>query len=490
MTKLTSEAEDSPLASSGTETLPVELTSSEVPAQASAPGRFDGLLSFLSRRLGLDRAIVFTLLGRGWSSLAGLSTLILIAHFLTPAEQGYYYTFNSLVMLQLVFELGFSFVIMQNASHEVAHLTLASDGAITGPERSHGRLASVLQRSIRWYSLAAVLMGSVLMPLGIVFFRYRARPGSGSVHWLLPWCLVVIASSCMFQIDPNFSFLEGCGYVSNVARMRLAQAVFGALLGWSAMLLHHGLFAPACIIFGQAIVGLAFLFSRRGLLLGLLRHSPGANRIDWRAEVWPFQWRLAISWVCGYFIFQLFTPFTFYFRGPVQAGQMGSSLSISGVLFAIAIAWMNTKAAPMGRMIARREFALLDRTFFPALGQSTLAALLGCTAAWFAIYYLRVFRVPFALRLLPPLPLALLFVGTVLQIIINGYALYLRAHKQEKFLMNSILGAVWTTLSTVVLGRLYGAMGIVAGYLLGVILIGMGFGTHVFLKYRRLWHAN
>jgi len=48
---------------------------------------------------------------------------VVIARFLTPSEQGYYYTFNSLVALQIVFELGFSFVILQLAAHERAQLS-------------------------------------------------------------------------------------------------------------------------------------------------------------------------------------------------------------------------------------------------------------------------------------------------------------------------------------------------------------------------------
>ena len=76
-----------------------------VPLKSSAVSRLRSLL-------GLDRATVFTVLARGWSSLAGLVTILLIAHFLTGAEQGYYYTFGSLVALQMVFELGFSFVIL------------------------------------------------------------------------------------------------------------------------------------------------------------------------------------------------------------------------------------------------------------------------------------------------------------------------------------------------------------------------------------------
>ena len=77
-----------------------------------------------------------------------------------------------------------------------------------------------------------------------------------------------------------------------------------------------------------------------------------------------------------------------------------------------------------------------------------------------------------------------------MNVVVFGEALYLRAHKQEKFLLNSILGAVLVAPSTWFLGRLYGAQGIVAGNLAIAFLMGLPLGTYVFLKYRRLWHAE
>ena len=52
-------------------------------------------------------------------------------------------------------------------------------------------------------------------------------------------------------------------------------------------------------------MSLIWLLGKRKLLLGLLQYPAGANRIQWKSEVWPFQWRIAVSWFCGYFIFWL-----------------------------------------------------------------------------------------------------------------------------------------------------------------------------------------
>src|SRR5438045_5292213 len=131
--------------------------------------------------LGLDRAVGFSVLARFWSSAAGLITVSLIARFLSSVEQGYYYTFGSLVALQIVFELGFSFVILQLASHERSRLCISHDYEITGDPIAHARLASVLQKSVRWYSVAAVLVAATLITSGSYFFATHKH--ADTVSW-------------------------------------------------------------------------------------------------------------------------------------------------------------------------------------------------------------------------------------------------------------------------------------------------------------------
>lgn len=442
----------------------------------------------LRTKLGIDRAIAFTILARGWSSTAGLVTVALIARFLSPAEQGYYYTFSSLIALQIVFELGFSLVILQMASHERAHLTFASPNVISGNSVAHDRLASVFQKTVRWYTSAAVLLAVFLLTAGSHFFSAHQHIGE-QVFWRAPWYAAALAATLTFQLDPILSFMEGCGFVPNVARVRFAQAVTGSGLAWIALATHHGLFAPAMVIFGNAGVALLWLSRRQRLLLSLLRRDPGQNRIQWLKEVWAFQWRIAVSWLCGYFIFQLYNPVLFAFRGAVEAGQMGMSLSLANALTSIAISWINTKSAPFGAMIARKEYQQLDAHFFRAAKQSVLVCAAGALTIWIGAMYLNWIHLSFARRILAPASLGLLLLTTLINVVVFAEATYLRAHKQEKFLLSSVVGAILIASSTYFLGKAYGSIGIVTGSLLVGLFVGLPMGTYAFWKYRRIWHA-
>lgn len=443
----------------------------------------------LKHLIGLDHAIGFSLLARGWAAGAGVVSLLLIAHFLTPREQGYYYTFSSLVALQLIFELGFSFVILQLAAHERARLSIHPGGRIQGDDVAHARLASVLQQAVRWYSIVAALMAIVLLTAGFSFFATHQPPGV-PIRWQPAWALTVMASSLTFFMDPVFSFLEGCGEISEVARLRLTQAVAGSLLGWLALATRHGIYAPALVILGQAGSGLRFLLRYRPFLLPLLRHRAGPHSISWSAEIWPFQWRIAASWASSYLIMQLFNPILFAYRGPVEAGRMGMSINIANAAGAIALSWMTTKAAPFGTLVARRQFAHLDRLFVRTLTQSSVILFATILLVLGGLLVIGKIMPAFPARVLSLSVIALMLLTIFCNHVVNAEAYYLRAHKREPLVYFWIAIALVSVGITVWSAKHWGAAGVAVAYFLIGGLLRLAAATYVFARKRSEWHGN
>lgn len=461
-----------------------------VKSPPGSEGRWLYVRDFLRYRLphhiGLDRAIAFTVLGRVIQGLGSVGSVLLIVHFLTAAEQGYYYALWSLVALQSVFELGFSFVILQVAAHEKAHLEIHADGTITGNDTSHFRLASLLQRAVRWYTSIALVMGAALLLAGSRFFSLHQDPGHPAI-WVGPLRITVLACAITFSIGPVLSFLEGCGQVTQIARMRFFQSAIAVAMAWIALLTHHGLYAPAMVLTGQGLVASVLLFSRRSLLVPLLKIHVAGRGISWWREVWPFQWKIAVSWLCDYFIFQLFTPVLFAFRGPVEAGRMGLSMSVVTQLSAMMLAWMTTKAAPFGNMIAKKDTPQLDRLFFRTLRQSIVlfaaAALLVLAGVLLAPHIM-----PRLSQRIEDWPIFLLLLLTALSShVVQSEAIYLRAHKCEPFLVQSVLIATSTAASVVILARASGALGVSIAYFVVLGIAGLISATTIFLMKRSQW---
>jgi len=438
----------------------------------------------LKKLVGLDRAIAYTAMARIISIVGSTITVLLIVHFLSPVQQGYYYALLSLVSLQAIFELGFSFVVQQLAAHESVHLEYRPDGTFQGHPAAYSRLASTLQLTVRWYSRAAMVLVAVLVPLGWVFFSSH-RHAADHVAWRAPWIFAAVACSATFLLTPFYSFIDGCGQVQQVAFMRMAEAAAAAVSAWIAMISHHGLYAPGMIICGQAMVGAVFLWRRRRLLAALYRYPVNEHTISWRSEVWPFQWKIAVSWICAYFTAQAFIPLLFSLSGPVQAGQMGMSLSISSYLSVLLLSWISTKATPFGQLIAQRRFVELDELFFRTMRQALGLLLLIAGAALGAVVLLGIVYPRLAHRMVPPHVFALLLVAMTCNFVVQGLAIYLRSFKREPFLYVYLATATIAVTLVALTAHRWGAMGAAVSYAISTGGVGLTSGMMIFRRFRQ-----
>lgn len=445
------------------------------------------------RLAGIDRAVGFAILGRGWSALAGIITLALLVRFLTPFEQGYYSTFGNFMALQVFFELGLSLVLMQFASHERAGLEWTPQRTLEGDPVAKARLASLLRRGLFWYAVMSVAALALIYPAGFVFFHsYTVQhPGEPPVAWQTPWLFLSLSVSTSFLFTPLWAILEGSGRVTEVVAAQFVGGILNSLLFWVMLLRHWGLYAaPIGGLASMTWVVVWLLVRQRGFLLDLLAAARPDVTVSWRQEIWPLQWKIGLSWLSGYFIFELFVPLLFHFHGPVEAGRLGLSLGIVTAIGAIAMGWVSTKAAPFGSLVARRNWAQMDRIFFPCLLQSTVILVAGEAAFWLLRFYLPVLSPRLDGRLLGPLPLGLMMGAAVASHVVAAEAVYLRAHKQEPLLIPSLVGGLCVCLSSYFLGRPFGATGMMGGYLVLSLVLGAGLGTLVFVRKRSEWHRD
>jgi hypothetical protein len=448
------------------------------------------VVNAIRTKLGLDGAVAYTLFARLVGIMGSTGMVLLIVHFLSPIEQGYYYTLLSLASLQMVFELGFSFVIQQLAAHECIRLELHPDGNVTGNPAAHARLASTLQLSLKWYTVAAGAMALILAPMGMVFFNHHAVAGSVYVAWQGPWLMAVLASSVSLWCMPFYSFLEGCGYVRKVAALRLRQAIATAIFAWVPMLLHVGLYSPAMAIMGYICAGAIFLGEHRRLLMGLMHYPVDGNAVHWKSEVWPFQWRIAISWMCSYFTVQAFIPILFALRGATEAGQMGMSLSITGYMTSLVLPWISTKATPFGRLIADHRFLDLDRLFHRALRQALaifgMVALCVCGGA----AMLPVIAPRLAARIVSPRLFVVLVLAAGANCIIQSLAVLLRSFKKEPFLVQSLLVASLTLVLGALAAPRWGSAGAAFSYLIASTGFALPSAYVIFARARHKYLAS
>ncbi len=443
-----------------------------------------GYLRRLLEKADVDQAVAFTLLTRVSQAVGGVVSLALIAYFFLPEVQGYYYTFLSLVALQAFVELGLYLVIINLASHEWSRLKLTVSGHIVGDRVALSRLASLTRLVAKWYAGASLIF---MVGAGIAGHVFLSGSSSIDLAWKGPWWAAVALAAAQLWLMPFLSLLEGCNQVAAINRLRFFQVAAEALAMWTLIVAGAGLWVLAGSLAVKLAVALVFLFSRYHRFFRTLFEEVGQERIRWRHELWPMQWRLAVQGAVNYFMFSLFNPVMFHYHGATVAGQTGMTLQVISVAQGMGFAWVQTKIPRFGALVAMRDYSGLDRLWWRASTLSFTFSVLGSLIIWFTVVILNRLDIAFASRVLAPLPTGLFLIAFALLQISSYQAAYLRAHAREPFLIVGVLGGVLSGSLVFLFGSLYGSTGAAASFMSVVGLFVLPMSTFIWTRRRAEW---
>ena len=392
---------------------------------------------------------------------------------------------RSVLAVQVFAELGLGTVLISYASHEWAHLALDRDGQVTGDADALSRLASLGRFALGWYLVAGAVLALVLAVGGLFFF---AKPGDPGFSWKAPWIALCVITGLNLCAVPIWALLEGCNQVSHVYAYRVVQYVASSIAAWLAICLGAELWVASIIGTAGLLAMMATAGRRYGKFIGaIFLGEPKGPRLSWRSDIWPMQWRIAMSWVGGYFIFSLFTPVLFHYQGPIVAGQMGMTWVFVGSLMAVASGWIMPKAPRFGILIAQQQYADLDRLFWRiTLGVLAVTAA-GAICVWSFVFLVNWLHHPLAVRLLPPSTTGYLLLGTLIVCASLPMSVYLRAHKKEPLMVLSVISGMLTAVAVVTLGKDYSADGVALGYL-AVMATATPFVALIWHRRRAEWH--
>ena len=440
------------------------------------------LIPRIARALDVDRAVSLGLLASIWSAAAGPLTALIIAVAFSPQLQGYYYTFLNLLALQIVLELGLAGVVTVFASHEWSKLRLDGRGAVVGDPQARSRLASLARFALWWYASVAAVLALGLLAAGAWFFGLSRQ--ETAVEWHGPWMALCALAAINALFLPLWALLQGCGQVAKVNFFRLGEGIIKAAVLWTAMLNGAELWAiPASLAASLAWTALFLLARYRAFAISLLG-APAAGGIDWKREILPVQWRIGVSWVSGYLMFALITPALFHFHGPVVAGQMGMTWALVSGVIVLASSWLHARTPGYGMLISSERYSELDRVALRATAMTVLIAVIGELCVIALIAWLNAAGHPFAERVLPLAPVAVLAAAEITNLGFIAQAGYLRAFKQELFMPVSLVTGAGVGISVMLLAGPHGPMGALAAYFSGIAL-SLAWSSVIFYRFRR-----
>lgn len=446
------------------------------------------------RLSGIDKAIAYVLMAKGWSILSGILILLLISKFLTPEEQGYYFTFVSVLGLQVLFELGFGTVVIQFISHEMPFLRCdrtRRGGGISGVEYNILRLSSIVKLIIKWYLFVGLALLLVVLPFGLYFFANKSEVTSWhsfyTAHtiWVGPWLTLILSAVLSLLVTPIISIAEGCGLVSEVSRVRLIQSIITSIMAVVLIYSGFGLYSVAAPLLSLFLVGSVWIYRCFiNVITELLVNYEGKESVSWRKEIFPVQWRIAISWLSGYFIFQLFTPVAFKIYGAEFAGKLGMSINITNLLLNLSLSWIMTKMPKFGNLIAQRDYQTLNAIFISTFKQSAFflsVLILSSLAFFFVSNWLDAF---YMTRMLEMKLYFMMCLTTVGSHIIACQATYVRAHKIELYMLHSVITAA-LIVSMLSLASIFDSSWMIGIYMLIVWGFSVPYSTLIYAKFKR-----
>jgi hypothetical protein len=440
----------------------------------------DRALSAVARALGVAGPIQAGLLFRATQVAAAVITLFCVAVLLTPVQQGYFFTFMGLLAAQQLLELGVSLVIMQVASHHAVGLSWNDRSAHFLDAGNAQRLAGLFAWSLRWYGGIAGAFLCTVLPAGwLVLSRDASLDAAQS--WQAAWLLAGVVFALNFAFTPALALLEGCGRISQVYLFRSWQEAAAGVALWLGLLAGAGLYSIGIYLAVRAAASAVYLAGYRGFFSALRKRRAGPARgFHWLREIWPFQWRISVSWAAGYLIFQLTTPIVFGVLGPVAAGQWALTYMVVYQTAQFWLIWVSARAPELGNLAAQGRYREMERVFFGAAIPSIAASGAGLATAYLLLLAVFLYRLPYFDRFIEPVPAAMLVCWALVNQVVNMMAVYLRAHREEPYLLPSLAGGILIPPSVYFLGSRFGIEGVAASYLVIGCLIGLGWGGAIF----------
>jgi len=374
-----------------------------------------------------------------------------IVQFLTPAEQGIWYTFNSLAFFASLAELGFADMTQQRVSRAFATLTLTG-GRLAGDAFRLDSLISGVRHALKTYLAIVTSVMCLLAGIGVFFF------GNGPSDVLIVFLCFAVVRGLNLMATLFQAVYQGFDKIAAIEAhtLRSLTASSAALLVGLATGL--GLWALVASEVTNLAARIYLLRRDASALWEQVAGHQVAHQFEWTREAVPIQIRFGLNAVGGYLAHNLFVPVVYRLEGAPTAGRLGLTLAMLGAVSKLATAAIKPKVPTLSMLAARGEHDELNRLLKVGAIQMYTAYAFLATAMLTLVYLMHLtgFRQD---RLLSPAMTfgAVLYYAVIM--IITPWNVYLRAHGDEPWYSVSLLHGGLVAAALVTMIPTYGLLG-------------------------------
>lgn len=321
----------------------------------------------------------------------------------------------------------------------------------------------------------------IIFGLGIYLFN---KEDSISI-WGVPWIIYCISTAINFILQSVLAFFEGINQIAKVQKIKSVDAIIINLLAVVLLYFNKGIYSLGIAMFAACAVDIVLIYIFfKEVIIQLL--SVEKEKIKWFSEIFPLLIKYSVSWICGYIIFQIYNPIVFHLYGAELAGKVGYSITIISSICSISNIWIYIVIPKFNIMAEKKQWDKMDKELLLRLPLCAITFIVG-TISFLIILKTPIIGAFMEERILDSKQLLILAMAYLGQISVNGFAVYLRAHKKEPLMSVSIVSAVYSLIVTIICLYFGNFKLIFLGYLSSFVF-SIPMTIFIFNKFKKKWH--
>jgi O-antigen/teichoic acid export membrane protein len=385
--------------------------------------------------LGIDKNIFWSTLNKVFGIIKGPVSIIFLVKFLTIEEQGIWYTIINLSSLTILAELGFTNIVSQFISHEVAHIKIINEN-FKGEEERLEKLSSIFRFSLKIYLVIIPFSFIILTILGLLYFS------NSTLNIKTIWILYSIIGALTLLLSFFQSIYQSFDRIVPIQKSLFFSAIISTIAYWLSLYLNFSIWTIVISTFFSFSICLLYLYFDSPKFWFNLFKLKSKSKIKVYNEILPLQLKYGITFICSYLITYLLVPSIYKFIGASEAGKFGLALSLIATINSIALNWINTKVPKLSFLVSKNNTSEHKAMFKKALKDGLIVLIALYLILIIGYYVIGEFYKSYQDRF-PEFKqfLFLIFVG-IIQYIISTIITYLRSFKKEPFVFLQIVNTV------------------------------------------------
>lgn len=419
-------------------------------------------------KIGFDRAIGLGLASQILRFITGPITAFLLIKYLSPVDQGIYYTIVSISALQIIFESGMGQCILKATSSRFkgSGYELSETRSLHIDDKCN--VGPVFCFAVKFFTVMAFLFILMTLISSYIFFRNTIIIN----HAVFTATFLSIFGTALSMLLISFSgILEGLQQIETVFKARLFCAVAQFFTIVTSLVCGMEILTIGIVSIVAPTTFLIFIVIYWPNFFQELWKSGKLQRLKWKVEIWPFQKKMIINSMCAYAAWSFATPLIFKMVNPVTAGQYALNWGILRSIAGFAGTWTYAKLGILGQLIQQGNHEEVSRQINKLTYQGIAAFIAGSCAYVTAILLLGLIYPNYAHRFGPVSLVIILAVINLLQLFLLMRSHYMHAYGIDGFVNWTVITTILTICLQIYFAPYYGAFGVALSALGSLLLM-------------------